>query len=278
MNSRKSILVTGCSTGIGAFCARALRDDGWRVFATARKDEDIERLKSEGFETFFLDYRDPVSIARLVNDVLAATGGTLDALFNNGGYAQPGAVEDLPMDALREHFEANSSVWQYLTRRIVPVMRKQGQGRIVFNSSILGLVPQMWRGAYNASKHAIEGLMTTMRMELLGTGIEVSMINPGAIESKIAANAAKMAEKYLDPENSPHREAYAKRLALLKAGGKKKSDGKLGPDAVYKVLRHALTSPRPRPHYVVTGPAKLGVALKRALPARWLYALMARWS
>ena len=278
MTSRKTILVTGCSTGIGAYCAHALRDDGWRVFATARKDEDIALLKSEGFETFFLDYRDPVSIKRLVDDVLAATGGTLDALFNNGGYAQPGAVEDLPMDALREQFEANFFGWHDLTRRIVPVMRKQGHGRIAFNSSILGLVPQMWRGAYNASKHAIEGLMTTMRMELFGTGIEVSMINPGAIESKIAATAAKMAAKYLDVVNSPHREAYAKRLALLKAGGKKKSDGKLGPDAVYKVLKHALTSPHPRPHYVVTVPAKLGVALKRVLPARWLYAQIAKWS
>ncbi len=278
MNSRKTILVTGCSSGIGAYCARALRDDGWRVLATARKDEDIAQLKSEGFDTFFLDYRDPVSIKRLVDAVLEYTGGTLDALFNNGGYAQPGAVEDLPMDALREQFETNFFGWHDLTRRIVPIMRKQGHGRIVFNSSILGLVPQMWRGAYNASKHAIEGLMTTMRMELFGTGIEVSMINPGAIESKIAENAAKMAEKYLDTENSPHREAYAKRLALLKAGGKKKADGKLGPDAVYKVLKHALTSPRPRPHYVVTGPAKLGVALKRLLPAKWLYATMAKWS
>ena len=149
-------------------------------------------------------------------------------------------------------------------------MRKQGHGRIAFNSSILGLVPQMWRGAYNASKHAIEGLMTTMRMELFGTGIEVAMINPGAIESKIT--------KYLDKENSPHRAAYERRLALLKAGGKGRKDGKLGPDAVYAALKHALTSPNPRPHYVITTPAKLGVALKRILPARWLYALMARWS
>ena len=275
---QKTILVTGCSTGIGAYCARALKADGWRVFATARKDEDIAVLKTEGFETFFLDYRDPVSIKKLIDDVLAASGGTLDALFNNGGYAQPGAVEDLPMDALREQFETNFFGWHDLTRRIVPVMRRQGHGRIVHNSSILGLVPQMWRGAYNASKHAIEGLMTTMRMELFGSGIEVAMINPGAIESKIAANAAKMAEKYLDTENSPHREAYAKRLALLKAGGKGRSDGKLGPDAVYAALKHALTSPKPRPHYVITTPAKLGVLLKRAIPARWLYALMARWS
>ena len=277
MSSKKTILITGCSSGIGAFCARALKNDGWRVFATARKPEDIELLKSEGFETFFLDYRDPVSIKKLVDDVLARTGGTLDALFNNGGYAQPGAVEDMPMDALREQFETNFFGWHDLTRRLVPVMRKQGHGRIVFNSSILGLVPQKWRGAYNASKHAVEGLMLTMRMELAGTGIEVSLIEPGAIESKIAVNAAAMADKYLDVTNSPHRAAYEKRIAFLRGGGAKGS-AKLGPDAVYKVLKHALLSPFPRPHYVVTRPAKVGVFLKRILPAKWLYAIMSKYS
>jgi NAD(P)-dependent dehydrogenase (short-subunit alcohol dehydrogenase family) len=276
--AKRTILVTGCSSGIGAYCAQALKSEGWRVFATARKPDDIDRLKSLGFEVYFLDYRDPVSIKRLVDNVLNATGGTLDALFNNGGYAQPGAVEDVPMDALREQFETNVFGWHDLTRRIVPVMRAQGHGRIVFNSSILGLVPQKWRGAYNASKHAIEGLMLTMRMELDGSGIRVSMINPGAIESKIAVNAAAMADKYIDMENSPHKAAYDKRLALLRSGGASKAAGKLGPEAVYTALRHALLSNRPRPHYVITAPARLAVALKRLLPASVLYSLMSRWS
>jgi len=276
MATPKTILVTGCSSGIGAYCARALRDDGWRVFATARKDEDIAALKAEGFETFFLDYRDPVSIKRLVDDVLAATGGTLDALFNNGGYAQPGAVEDLTMAALREQFETNFFGWHDLTRQILPVMRRQGHGRVVMNSSILGLVPQMWRGAYNASKHAIEGLMVTMRMELHGSNVHLSLIEPGAIRSKIALNAARMAEKHLDMTHSFHKVAYEKRLAVLKSGGKK--GPKLGPEAVYKVLAHALLSNRPRPHYVVTGHAKIGVLLKRLLPATWVHSLMRRWS
>ncbi len=277
MSDKKTILITGCSSGIGAFCARALKNDGWQVFATARKPQDIALLKSDGFETFFLDYRDPVSIKKLVDDVLKLTGGSLDALFNNGGYAQPGAVEDVPMDALREQFETNFFGWHDLTKRLVPVMRKQGHGRIIFNSSILGLVPQKWRGAYNASKHAVEGLMLTMRMELAGTGIEVSLIEPGAIESKMAVNAAAMADKYLDVMNSPHRAAYEKRLALLRTGGIK-GPAKPGPDAVYKVLKHALLSPSPRPHYVVTGPAKTGVFLKRILPAKWLYAIMSKYS
>lgn len=277
MSDKKTILITGCSSGIGAFCAHALKNDGWRVLATARKPEDIERLKVDGFETFFLDYRDPVSIKKLVDDVLALTGGTLDALFNNGGYAQPGAVEDLPMDALREQFETNFFGWHDLTRRLVPVMRKQGHGRIVLNSSILGLVPQKWRGAYNASKHAVEGLMTTMRMELAGTGIEVSLIEPGAIESKIAVNAAAMADKYLDVANSPHRASYEKRIGFLRAGGSKAAT-KLGPDAVYKVLKQALLSRSPHPHYVVTRPAKVGVFLKRILPSKWLYVIMSKYS
>ncbi len=172
VDKKRTILVTGCSSGIGAYCAEALKRDGWRVLATARKPDDIERLRASGFETFHLDYRDPVSIKRLVDSVLEATGGTLYALFNNGGYAQPGAVEDVPMDALREQFETNFFGWHDLTRRILPVMRAQGHGRIVFNSSILGIVPQKWRGAYNASKHALEGLMLTMRMELEGSGIK----------------------------------------------------------------------------------------------------------
>lgn len=276
MKAQKTILVTGCSTGIGAYCARALRNDGWRVFATARKDEDITALKADGFDAFFLDYRDPVSIKRLVRDVLELSGGTLDALFNNGGYAQPGAVEDLSMEALREQFETNFFGWHDLTRQIIPIMRRQGYGRVVMNSSILGLVPQMWRGAYNASKHAIEGLMLTMRMELVGTNIHVSLIEPGAIRSKIAANAAKMADKYLDTDNSPHSIDYQKRIALLRNGGK--SGPKLGPEAVYTVLAHALLSKNPQPHYVVTGHAKLGVILKRILPAKLLYSLMRRWS
>jgi NAD(P)-dependent dehydrogenase (short-subunit alcohol dehydrogenase family) len=277
MSDKKTILITGCSSGIGAFCAHALKNDGWRVFATARKHEDIHQLKSEGFETFFLDYRDPVSIKKLFDDVMSASSGTLDALFNNGGYAQPGAVEDLPMDALREQFETNFFGWHDLTRRVVPIMRKQGHGRIVFNSSILGLVPQKWRGAYNASKHAVEGLMTTMRMELAGTGIEVSLIEPGAIESKIAVNAAAMADRYLDVTNSPHRASYETRISFLRAGGSKAAT-KLGPDAVYKVLKQALLSRSPQPHYIVTRPAKVGVFLKRILPAKWLYAIMSKYS
>jgi NAD(P)-dependent dehydrogenase (short-subunit alcohol dehydrogenase family) len=269
----RTIIVTGASSGIGGHCARALQRDGWRVFATARKAADIAALDAEGIEAFYLDYREPQSIEALVGAVLERTGGRLDALFNNGAHAQPGAVEDLPVEALREQFEANFFGWHDLTRRIVPVMRDQGHGRIVHCSSILGLTPALWRGAYVASKHAVEGLMLTMRMELAGSGIHVSLIEPGPVVSRIAPNALPWFERYVDHENSVHRDAYQAQLARMRAGGSK-SRLKLTPDAVYAVLRHALLSRKPRPHYVVTLPAKIGVALKRVLPAEMLYRVL----
>jgi len=152
MKTNRTILITGASSGIGAHCARALKQDGWRVFATARKPEDLAALERDGIEAFYLDYRETESIAGLVENILARTGGRLDALFNNGAHAQAGAVEDLPVEALREQFEANVLGWHDLTRRIVPIMRAQGHGRIVHCSSILGLLPIKYRGAYAASK------------------------------------------------------------------------------------------------------------------------------
>ncbi|MDP3899305.1 MAG: SDR family oxidoreductase [Mesorhizobium sp.] len=274
MPRQRTIIVTGASSGIGAFCARALKAEGWRVFATARKPADIAALETDGIECLYLDYAEPESIAQLVETVLARTGGTLDALYNNGAYAQPGAVEDLSMRALRDQFEANFFGWHDLTRRIVPVMRAQGHGRIVHCSSILGLTPVKYRGAYAASKHALEGLMLCLRAELDGSGIHVSMIEPGPIQSKMPATGLLWFERNIDHENSVHRDAYQAQLARLRAGGTK-SRLKLGPDAVHAALRHALDHPRPRPHYVVTLPARIGVLLKRLLPARLFYRVLA---
>ncbi len=275
MAEKRSILVTGCSSGIGAHCARALRDDGWQVFATARKPEDIDALKADGFSANYLDYREEASIHALFETVMRESGGRLDALFNNGAYSQAGAIEDLPTEALKQQFEANVFGWHTLTRQVIPVMREQGSGRIVQCSSILGLVPMRWRGAYNASKFALEALSVTMRMELAGSGIHVSLIEPGPIESKIASNALTYIEKYIDIEGSVHRQAYEPELQRMRQGGVR-SKHKLGPEAVYRVLKHALESPRPNPHYVVTRPAKIGVALKRLLPARTLYDILGK--
>lgn len=273
MDEKRSIIVTGASSGIGAFCARALRDAGWRVFATARRPEDIAALEADGVEALYMDYREPESIAALVETALARTGGRLDALFNNGAHAQAGAVEDLPMEALRVQFEVNFFGWHDLTRRVVPVMREQGHGRIVHCSSILGRVPVKFRGAYAASKFAIEGLMLCQRAELAGSGVHVSLIEPGPIQSRLPATGLKWFETHIDAENSPHREAYRAQLARLRAGGTS-SRFKLGPDAVWKVLRHALESPKPRPHYAVTIPARAGLLLRRLLPDRIFYRLL----
>ncbi|MBL0372641.1 SDR family oxidoreductase [Rhizobium sp. KVB221] len=273
MSENPSIIVTGASSGIGAYSARALKADGWRVFATVRNEHDRMALEADGIETFIMDYTDASTIHALLADVLERTGGRLDALYNNGAYGQPGAVEDLTTDVLRAQFEANFFGWHELTRAIVPVMRRQGHGRIVQCSSILGLVPYRWRGAYNASKFALEGLTITMAMELKGSGIKVSLIEPGPIRSKFMANSLAAAEANIDVENSVHHAEYQRQLKRLRgetAGVK----GKLGPEAVYEVLKHALTSRRPKPHYVVTTPAKRGVLLKRLLPAGLFYKIL----
>src|SRR5690606_4649840 len=244
-----------------------------RVFATARKDDDLAALQAQGIEAIYLDYTDAKSIRTLVETVLKKTNGRLDALFNNGAYAQPGAIEDLPVEALRAQFEANFFGWHDLTRQIIPPMRAQGHGRIVHCSSILGLVPMKWRGAYVASKFALEGLMLAQRMELEGSGIEVSMIEPGPIASHFTYNAAAKARANIDLENSVHRHIYQSQLKKLENGGTK-SKNKLGPEAVYAVLLHALEAPRPRPHYAVTRPAKLGILARRLLPSSWLYRML----
>lgn len=268
-----SIIVTGCSSGIGAYCAEALKRDGWRVFATVRKPDQMQALEDKGIEAFVMDYTDTDSIARLVDTVAERTGGRIDALFNNGAYGQPGAVEDLSTDVLRRQFETNVFGWHDLTRRVIPLMRAQRRGRIVQCSSILGLLPYRWRGAYTASKYALEGLSLTLRMELEGSGIQVSLIEPGPIESRFTANALEKIRENIDLVNSPHAADYSKQLARLDGTGPVNRH-KLGPDAVYKVLQHALTAPRARPHYVVTRPAKQGALLKRLLPADLFYRLM----
>lgn len=276
MNQGKTIIVTGASSGIGAYCARALHRDGWRVFATVRRPEDMGPLEADGIDVVMMDYRDGESIDRLVDHVLSKTNGRIDALYNNGAYGQPGAVEDLPVEALREQFETNLFGWHHLTRKVLPHMRRAGEGRIVQCSSILGLVPYRWRGAYTASKYALEGLSLTLRMELEGSGIFVSLIEPGPITSRFTANALDHIRQHIDLEGSVHAAAYRRELARLDGSGPV-NRYKLGPDAVYKVLVHALTSGRPRPHYLVTTPAKRGYFLKKLLPADLFYRLLRRF-
>ena len=271
---RGAILITGCSSGIGYHCAHGMKARGWQVFVTARKGDDIKQLRDEGFDTSFLEYADEDSIAATVDHVLEQTGGRLDALFNNGAYAQPGAIEDLTMAALREQFDANFFGWHALSRRIIPVMRAQGSGRIVQNSSILGFIALPMRGAYTSSKFAIEGYTDTLRIELEGSGINVSSIQPGPIRSKIGENSIRAIHRHIDIEGSVHREQYRRRLAALEKGGN--TFGQLGPEAVLKALVHACESRRPKPHYHVTTPTRLMAMARRILPGRALHALLVR--
>ena len=271
--TERSILITGCSSGIGLASAREMKARGWRVFATARKPEDLDRLRDEvAVESLYLDYAEPESIAA-AEHVLAATGGGLTALFNNGAYGQPGAVEDLKPDVLRAQFEANVFGWHDLTRRVIPAMRAQGQGRIVFCSSVLGLVAAPYRGAYCASKFAIEALADALRMELATTGIKIVLIEPGPIASRFLEHALEAYRRNIDLENSPHRDVYRARIMRLEEGGDQTF--KLGPEAVAAKLVHALESRRPKPRYYVTIPTYAVVLLRRLLPTRALDAVAA---
>lgn len=267
--TQKSILITGCSSGIGYDAAHGLAARGWRVFATCRQEQDCARLRDEGLESLRLDYTDADGMKATLDEVLARTGGRLDALFNNGAHGLLGACEDLPTDALRAIFETNFFGWHELTRLVLPVMRAQGHGRIVNCSSVLGFSAIRWRAAYTATKYAIEGLTDTLRLEMANTGIKVILIEPGPITSNIRKNSVPHFERWIDWENSSHRRRYEARLL------KRLYAEDTGPDAfelpastVTKKLVHALESHRPRPRYYVTTPTYIVGMAKRLLPTR----------
>ncbi|MCV6596259.1 MAG: SDR family NAD(P)-dependent oxidoreductase [Mangrovicoccus sp.] len=267
----RSILITGCSSGIGYDAAHRLSAMGWQVLATCRKPEDCERLLGEGLESFPLDYADPQSIRDGVAETLARTGGRLDALFNNGAWALPGAAEDLPREGLRAIFEANVFGWHDLTQQVIPTMRAQGHGRIIQNSSVLGFVSFNWRGAYSATKYAIEGLSDALRLEMADTGIDVVLIQPGPIATKIRENSIDNFERWIDWEGSARVEQYRdtllKRLYVPSSG---KDKFELPASAVTDVLIKALEAKRPRARYRVTTPTKILSVAKRILPGRML--------
>ena len=275
--TQRTILITGCSSGIGYAAAYGLRERGWHVYAACRQELDCARLRDEGFDSPRIDYTDPDSIITALADVLEDTGGTLDAVFNNGAHATPGAVEDVPTEALREIFEANFFGWHTLTRAIIPVMRAQGHGRIVQCSSVLGLVAMPWRGAYTSTKFALEGLTDTLRLEMRGTGVHPILIEPGPITTKIRANSIPHFERWIDWEGSARAEQYETELAERLYGEKNGPDKfELPPKAVVKKLIHALESSRPRARYYVTTPTYLAVLMRRILPTRLLDRAMIR--
>lgn len=267
--NEKTILITGCSSGIGLCVARGLSSRGYRVFATARRTADVEALNKEGLESLLLDLDDPHSITAAVEEILTRTNGRLDALFNNGAYGQPGAVEDLSRDVLRAQFETNLFGWHQLTNLVLPVMRSQGHGRIIHNSSVLGFVALRYRGAYNASKYALEGLADTLRLELAGADIHVSLIEPGPITSRFRENAFAAYKRNIEPDGSAHREKYMQMEQRLTTKGPA-VPFTLPAEAVLKKVIKALESPRPKARYYVTFPTYLFAFLKRVLTDRAL--------
>ena len=272
---KKTVLITGCSSGIGYCVAKALHARGYRVFATARRRESVEMLLTEGLESFRLNLTDSNSIHFAFEEVMRRTNGELYALFNNGAYGLPGAVEDLNRDALRDQFETNVFGWQELTNLAIPVMRRQGYGRIIQNSSVLGFVSLPFRGAYNASKYAIEGLSDTLRLELRGSNIYVSLIEPGPIASQFRMNAVKALAKYINVDSSYHREKYQGVLKRLNKPGPA-VPFTLPPEAVLERVVHALEAAKPQPRYYVTFPTHLFGILKRILSTRALDVLLAK--
>ena len=267
---QKTILITGCSSGIGYDAAFGLRDRGWRVFATCRKQKDVEALNAQGFESFPLDYADDASIETALSNVMCATNGRLDALFNNGAFACPGAVEDLPRDALRSVFETNFFGYHDLIQKVIPIMRKQGHGRIINCSSVLGMVVLPWRGAYNASKFALEGLTHTLRIEMRDTPIHIILIQPGPITTKIRENAIPHFEKWIDWKVSYRAMQYEKTFLKRLYEDQGKDRFELPPSAVTKKLIQSLEAKNPRPCYYVTVPTYLMDVLRRILPTRAL--------
>lgn len=271
--TRRSVLITGCSSGIGFVAAKELAARGYRVFATARKPADVEMLRAEGLVALQLDLDDAASIERALEMVLGKGGGELFALINNAAFAVPGAIEDLDREALRAQFETNVFGTLDLTQRVVPIMRRQGYGRIVMVSSILGLIAMPWRGAYNASKFALEGFTDTLRLELHDSGIFASTINPGAIESRFRKNAVAAAEGRIDLDNSRHRDHYS-RLKEFAADSEGRMPGSAPAVSVVRPIIHALEANRPRRRYLVTPGARVLYLLKRLLPDALLDALL----
>lgn len=264
--TKQTVIITGCSSGIGLTVAKGLHAHGYRVFATARKQEDVERLLGQGLESEQLDLGNSASIRNAVNTILDKTDGQVYALFNNAAYGQPGAVEDLSRRALTEQFETNLFGTHELTNLIIPMMRKQGAGRIIQNSSVLGFIALKYRGAYVASKFALEGLSDTLRLELAGTDIFVSLIEPGPIRSKFRDNAFKMYQQYIDKSSSVHKEIYN----AIETKLQKQEDVApftLDADSITEKVLRALQSKRPKPRYYVTKPTYAFACLKRLLPA-----------
>ncbi len=268
----KYILITGCSSGIGQYFADGLKARNYQVITTARKKGDIDALKEAGFEVVMLDLADTNSIHSAAEAVLEKTKGRIYGLINNAAYGLTGAVEDIPIDALRHQFETNVFGTQELTNLLITAMRKNNEGRIIQISSVLGFVTMKFRGAYCASKYALESLSDAMRYELADTDIKISLIEPGPIKSEFRNNVVANFKKVIDINKSIHVNEYNK----MKGQAGDKVPFTLGPEAVLEKVIHALESEKPKARYYVTFPTYLFGFLKRVLPVTLLDKILIR--
>ncbi|HSC80510.1 MAG TPA: SDR family NAD(P)-dependent oxidoreductase [Chitinolyticbacter sp.] len=274
MSPSRSILITGCSSGIGLHAAQTLRQRGWRVYASARQAQDVARLQAEGFDAVQLDIADDASIASALAWLHERCDGRLDALFNNAGFGVPGAIEDLNRAAIHHQFETNVFGTMALTNALLPWMRRQGHGRVLVNSSVLGFAAMPMRGAYNASKFALEGFCDTLRLELVGSDIHVVLIQPGPIASRFRVNAAREFDSWVAPYQQGRNAALYEAMHARLAKEGPASPFTLGPEATSAAVVAALDSRRPKARYRVTTPTKAFWYLKRLLPTRWLDVLL----
>ncbi|MEA3315084.1 MAG: SDR family NAD(P)-dependent oxidoreductase [Campylobacterota bacterium] len=261
-----NILITGCSCGIGEQTAIYLKDKGYNIFATSRDEEDIKRLKELGFNSYFLDVTKKETIKNTLDEVLKETNNKLDVVFNNAGFGQPGAVEDISTNSLKEQFETNVFGLHEVTIQVLDIMKKQGYGKIIQHSSVLGLVSLKLRGAYNASKYAVEGLTDTLRLELKDTNIDVTLLNTGPVISDFRKNAKDKLVQNIDIDNSRFKESYKKSL------NSSKSDVPftLPSIEVAKIVEKIIVTKNVKPRYYITKATYLLGFLKRVLSSRLL--------
>jgi len=261
-----NIVITGCSTGIGLETARYLKNKSVKVYPTARTRKDVEMLRKFGFEhAMQLDVRKADEITAVISKVLEIDG-KIDVWFNNAGYGQPGAIEDITTEVLKEQFETNVFGLHECTRQIIPLMRKQGSGKIIQHSSVLGLISLFGRGAYNASKYAIEGLTDTLRLELKDTDIYPVLLNTGPITSHFRETAVKKLEENIDTEHSVFNEKYQQ---SIKGTGKKVPFNESA-ESVAKVVYEIILAEKPKPRYYITKATYLLGYIKRVLSTRLL--------
>ena len=269
----QNILITGCSSGIGLETALTLKKNGIKVYASARKDKDVEMLKDLGFETFKIDVRNKDEIKYALETILK-NDLKLDAVFNNAGFGQPGAVEDLSVKVLKKQFNTNFFGLHELTIQAMKIFRAQGYGKIIQHSSVLGIISLKFRGAYNASKYAIEGINDTLRQEVLGSQIYISTINTGPVTSKFRENALKKFNKNITVEGSFWEETYKKELKARLETTEDKAPFNLPASSVANTVLKIMNTKKPKPRYYVTTATHLLGFFKRILTTSLLDKLL----